>query len=230
LFYLVQNHFKNGEDVYSAVVQSRGTIDQAGLIRSMIYRGSSINESDILAVLRDYFDAIYEALLNGHTVTTPLVNLRITIRGNFDDAEATFDPGRHAIIAVANPGVELKQQIKSNIVAQREESLKPLPNPVQFRNLSNGRETNQLVLGKVAQVTGSRLKFDRNDPEQGIFLLNNGSTLRVEPDGKISNSELVFMVSTTLVPGEYRLEVRAKFGKSDIRSGRLAAILTVPVV
>jgi hypothetical protein len=71
LFYLVKNHFKNGQEAYRAAVQSRGTIDQAGLIRSMIYRGSSINEADILAVLRDYFDAIYEALLNGNSVTTP---------------------------------------------------------------------------------------------------------------------------------------------------------------
>jgi hypothetical protein len=230
LFYLVKNNFKNGSEVYRAAIQKRGTIDQAGIIRMMIFRGSSINESDILAVLRDYFDAIYEALLNGNSVTTPLANVRLSIRGNFDDTQDTFDPQRHEIVALVNPGVELKQQIKSKAVVQKEESLKPLPNPVQFRNLSNGRETNELVPGKVAQVTGKRLKFDPADPEQGIFLLNNGSTVRVEPDGKISNSELVFMVPTTLVPGEYRLEVRAKFGKSDIRSGRLAATLTVPVV
>jgi hypothetical protein len=115
-------------------------------------------------------------------------------------------------------------------VVQKEENLKPLPNPIQFKNLSNGRETNELVPGKVAQITGHRLNFDRYDPEQGIFLLNNGSSIRVEPDGKITNSELVFIVPTTLEPGEYKLEVRAMFGKSDLRSGRLAASLTVPVV
>lgn len=64
LFYLVKNYFKNGEEVFHARVRSRGTIDQARLIRSMIYRGSSINEADTLAVLRDYSDAIYEALPN----------------------------------------------------------------------------------------------------------------------------------------------------------------------
>jgi hypothetical protein len=229
-FYLIKNYFKNGQEVFRAAVHSKGAIDQAGLIRSMIYRGSSINESDILAVLRDYYDAIYEALLNGHSVTTPLVNVRVSIRGNFNDTQDTFDPERHEIVAVTNAGVELKEYIKSKAVVQKEESLKPLPNPTQFRNLSNGRETHELAPGKLAQVTGRRLKYDPADPAQGLFLLNNGTALRVEPDGKIANSELVFLVPATLEPGEYRLEVRAVFGKSDLRIGQLAATLTVPVV
>jgi hypothetical protein len=131
---------------------------------------------------------------------------------------------------VTNAGVELKEYIKSKAVVQKEESLKPLPNPTQFKNLSNGRETNELVPGKMAAVTGRRLKFDPADAEQGIFLLNNGTAIRVEPDGKIANSELVFLVPPTLVPGEYKLEVRAVFGKADLRTGQLAATLTVPVV
>jgi hypothetical protein len=38
------------------------------------------------------------------------------------------------------------------------------------------------------------------------------------------------MAPATLEPGEYRLEVRAVSGKSDLRIGQLAAALTVPVV
>jgi hypothetical protein len=156
--------------------------------------------------------------------------LRVSIRGNFEDANDTFDPDRHKIVALVNPGLELKEQMSRKVEAEKVESVPPQPNPTQFKNLSNGQETNKLVPGKLIQVTGRPLKFDTADPEQGIFLLNDGSDIRVEPDGKIVDSELIFQVPATLAPGEYRLEVRAVFGKADLRSGRLPATLTVPTV
>jgi hypothetical protein len=114
LYYLVKNHFKNGEDMYSAVVQSRGSIDQAGLIRSMIYRGSSINESDILAVLRDYFDAIYEALLNGNSVTTPLLNLQSRRRRSCCPRYHSIRPTCSHSYAVYLPGGTARSDIRSS--------------------------------------------------------------------------------------------------------------------
>lgn len=231
IFALVLNYFKNGEEVYRAAVQSRGTVTQADLINLMVYRGSTINPADILAVLRDYYDAIYESLLNGHTVITPLVNMRISIRGNFADANDTFDPERHEVVIKANPGLELKEQVAARkVVVEKVESKRPQPNPVQCKSLTNGHEPNELVPGKLAQVTGRRLKFDPADLAQGIFLLNDSAAIRVEPDGKIANKELVFQVPATLAPGEYRLEVRAVFGKADLRSGRLPAVVTVPTL
>ena len=157
--------------------------------------------------------------------------MRLSIRGNFEDANDTFDPERHEVVIRANPGVELKEQVAARkVVVEKVESTQPRPNPVQCKSLSNGREPNELVPGKLAQVTGRRLKFDPTDPAQGVFLLNDGAAIRVEPDGKIANKELVFQVPATLTPGAYRLEVRAVFGKADLRSGRLPAAVTVPTL
>jgi len=153
---LVLNYLKDGEELYRAIVHSRGNVDQEDLINLMVYRGSTINPADMLAVLRDYYDAIYESLLNGHTVTTPLVNLRLSIRGNFEDANDTFDPDRHTVVTLINPGLELKEQMKRKVEAEKVESMQPQPNPTQFKNLSNGQETNKLGPGKLAQVTGRR--------------------------------------------------------------------------
>jgi hypothetical protein len=83
---------------------------------------------------------------------------------------------------------------------------------------------------------GSRLSFDQDDPAQGIFITPVNGTLplsgdaepvRVEVVLRNSSRELAFLVPASLAAGEYTIEVRRLFGKSDIRTGVLKETLTV---
>lgn len=77
---------------------------------------------------------------------------------------------------------------------------------------------------------GELLNFDPNDPEQGIFIIpanGNGEPVRVEVVLRNSSRELAFLVPGELAAGEYTIEVRRLFGKTDIRTGVLKETLTV---
>jgi hypothetical protein len=89
----------------------------------------------------------------------------------------------------------------------------------------------------MAQVTGHRLKFDSDDPEQGIFLIparkgdyltSTGQATRLDDVARNTGRELIFLVPSALPVGLYHLEVRALFGRHSLRAGRLEAELIVP--
>ena len=82
---------------------------------------------------------------------------------------------------------------------------------------------------------GSLLNFDPTDAEQGLFiipvdlegLLNMSQAVKVEELTDITPKVLTFRVPDSLSSGFYMLEVRAKYGKSGLRTGKLEKVLQV---
>jgi hypothetical protein len=74
---------------------------------------------------------------------------------------------------------------------------------------------------------GYRLKFDPADPTQGLFFIGDSGDTRVDIVGKNTAVELMFLVPASLIPGNYTLELRTTMGNHTIRTGTLAASLTV---
>ena len=99
----------------------------------------------------------------------------------------------------------------------------------------NGSPDTELAPGHNARILGNRLRFDLADPEQGLFivpvdaagLLNPGEAVKVEEFTRVTPKEITFRVPDTLSPGLYKLEVRAKYGKSGLRTDELEDVLTV---
>ena len=99
----------------------------------------------------------------------------------------------------------------------------------------NGSPDTELAPGHNARILGNRLRFDLADPEQGLLivpvdavgLLNPGEAVKVEEFTRVTPKEITFRTPDTLSPGLYKLEVRAKYGKSGLRTGELEDVLTV---
>ena len=81
-----------------------------------------------------------------------------------------------------------------------------------------------------AQLSGSRLKFDPAEADEGIYFVSTvaGET-KVTTVQKNKPSQLVFLVPA-LAAGTYHLEVRARMGSGtsarELRIGRLDSTLT----
>jgi hypothetical protein len=230
-YILTENNLNGAPDAtYRAMVQTNGSIDQDGVIDRMIERGSTITRADILAVLEERQAAIASLLLEGFNVNTPEVNYRIGLKGVFTSQTDSFDPSRHNLEASLNPGSYLRQAIRERAQVQKQEAIKPRPNPVEYLDANTNERNSALTPGGMGCLSGHRLKFNPDDPDQGIFLtqLNNGNTpIRVEVVGKNTPAELLFMVPAGLSAGDYSLTVQAVFGQDSARAGLLEATLTV---
>ncbi len=75
---------------------------------------------------------------------------------------------------------------------------------------------------------GNHLKFDKNDPEQGLFLIDSkGKVHRVERFTDIEPKELTFRVPKTLTKDTCQVEVRTALATKELRVGKLPKPVTV---
>ncbi|MCB0165580.1 MAG: DUF4469 domain-containing protein [Anaerolineae bacterium] len=209
---------------YRAMVEHTGKATHEDVIRRALEGNPAVNDAALQAVLTEYIKAVINLLLQGYTVSTPIGNIRLSIKGGFNSKTDTFDTNRHTLEVNIYPNAGLREAVQSGAEMQKVESHTPEPNLDEFTNVNTNDIDSIVTPGGMGQVRGRRLKFDATDPNQGVFFIN-GTETRVTVVGKNTATELMFLIPT-LDPGQYALEVRSTFGQ-EVRSGRLDTLLTV---
>lgn len=225
---LHKNHLTNVPNQYRALVQSNGTITLEDIIKRMVIRGSTTTESDAYAVLMDFFTIIEGCLLDGLRVNTPLVNCGVSVKGNFDGQTDTFTSSRHWVEMTTSPGPQVRRVIQNRAQVQKQLASDVRPRLLQYLDLNSGERDGRLTPGGMGQIVGDKLKFDPADPTQGIFFTASDRSLnRVEIVGRNTSVDLMFLVPTNLLPGDYTLEIRSTLNSGSLRTGSLNVSLTV---
>lgn len=224
---LFENHLTAAPNDYMAVVQNQQSKTQEDVIDLMVSRGSTVTKAEALAVFEEYALAVEQLAKNGNAVNTPLFNLSLSVKGVFNREDEPFTPATHSVKINVTPGPRLKE-MASGVSVRRVQGASPQPDPLYIDDLGSGSRNDVLTPGNIAQLKGSRLKFDPTDPAQGIFLIaDDGSETRVSVISNNKPSRLDFLVPA-LTKGTYRLEVRASLYKTNgLRSDSLPAELTV---
>jgi hypothetical protein len=204
------------------------TVYEKDVIDEMIFHSSSMTKADMLAVLESYHASIRRLLLKGFRVLTPMAQYGVSIKGNFVDQSDGFDTSRHRLEPRVSPSRELRQAIMNQVPVEKEMATVQQPSLIQYLSLSNGHTGNTLIPGGMGKLLGKELRYDPDDPEQGLFLIAaDKSEQRLSSDGIIMPGSLVFMIPAELAPGNYRLEVRVRVDEETLSSGRLKDVLTV---
>jgi hypothetical protein len=237
--YLLQPNglIKNEPDQYRAIVVFDETLELEDVIDTMEFRSSSFTKADMLGVIDDYHRTLRRLICDGNKVNTGLIVMELTIKGNFDGRDASFDgKNGNAIKLNIRPVSEFETELQQKAQLKKLPSTEPTPIIDFYRNLDkNGESNTTLTPTHMSRLKGYKLKFDESDPRQGVFLLpqavdgilSDPNPIRVEHYSRITRSEIIFRVPDDLSPGDYKLEVRALFGKEDVRTGTYKQILQV---
>jgi hypothetical protein len=151
----------------------------------------------------------------------------MSIKGVFEGQSDTFDAHRHQTMCRLHPGKELKKFIAGNVSAAKGESIKPSPNLIDFIDVATGERNSILTPGNMGTIIGSRLKFNADSADEGIYFIDESNTESKAPFvGRNKPGELMFLIPENLTAGSYTLELRASFGDL-IRSGQLSGTLQV---
>lgn len=228
-YILLENHLTSDPRDYMARVVSSGTVRLETLVDDIMKRGTTVTRPDILAVLDAYHDVIIDRLLEGQRVSTPTANYGISIEGVFDGVSDEFDPSRHVVDGTLSSGALLRNRIRTRSQLDKHETRIPEPNPAEYMDFASETKDSIVTPGGPGQLNGHRLKFDADDPQQGVFFIasdDNEAQATMIMQNKPAN--LMFMVPDTLVAGDYTLEVRAAMSEAGaLRSGALRHTLTV---
>lgn len=232
---LYKTGFSNGSNKYHAKVQYNQVMTEEDIIDLMMLNGSPFSKSDTQAVIEKYFDTINVAAQNGWQVVTRNALYGFTIKGVFTGPQDQLDPSRHQIVANVQAGQDFRKAVDQGVPIEKEVNYKKRPDLDGYLNLYNGAPDTELSPSHNGRIFGNRLRFDLDDPQQGLFIIpvddngvdNPGEAVRVEEFTRITPKELTFRVPDNLTPGLYKLEVRAKYGKSGLRTGELEDVLAV---
>lgn len=226
---LLPNNLTDDPRDYMAKVYPVDTVDLDFVIDEMKDRGTTVGEADIRAVLTDYRDVITDLVAKGYWVTTSLVTFSTSVRGHFQGSKDLYNPGRHRLMVRAKVTKRLQHTVRqrARLTKKGAKSLQPLL--IEYRDYASGTRDSTLTCGGLGRILGRRLKFDPDDPEQGIFFVaTDKSRTRVAHGAKNTPRELIFIVPD-LPAGPYDVAVRAKVrGSAGVREGWLPRTLTVP--
>jgi hypothetical protein len=229
---LVENLLTPDPNDHYPQVQLTGRATQEDLAARMVSLGSTVGKADILAVLSLLDDAAESFLLQGYRVDLAgIVDIYPRMQGVFNGPGDGFDKSRHTLGVTANPSPGFISRIRQDAKVSKEETVKPLPNPLEFRDAATGNSNGPVTKGNIGTLSGSRLKIDSAKPDEGIFFIasTGGTETKVATVSTNKPGQLVFLIPATLASGEYSIQVRARiFGSADIRSGNLDSTLSVP--
>lgn len=125
---------------------------------------------------------------------------------------------------------ELQRETAENITLRFEPMREACPVIWNFRlSNPNVRFTGELWIGGIVALEGNRLKFNPENPDEGLFFVpEKGRTVRVS-DVLIRDKELVFQVPKELKTGvNYAVKVRAKLYRCrTVREGDAGLIVRI---
>lgn len=235
---LFENHVTTDPNDYTAVVQITFSADTEALIKRVLEQGSTVTEADLRAAAADLVQAAKSYLLEGARVHFfGLADFYPRVKGVFNGPLDPFDRARHSVDVACNPGSRVREEVRAEATVERVDTIKPTPTPVEFADNGSHTTNDQITVGNIGQIAGSRLKFDVTKADEGVFFVPaTGAAVRVPVADVQTNKpgKVIFLNPATLVPGTYHVEVRARQGPKpagtdnrELRVGRLGAALTV---
>ncbi|MCB0191784.1 MAG: DUF4469 domain-containing protein [Anaerolineae bacterium] len=232
-YHLHEYRLASGSD-YRARVQYRQTIDYDGMLDLMQAQHPDLSPAEARVVFDVFIKTLLPLLMDGNRVVTPFGTFGITLKGNFNALTDKFDARKHRFEITIKPAPKLQKAFARQAHPHKVETPKRVPKLDEYIHVADPAAYNQLSPGHMARLLGNNLKFNPDDPEQGIFLLamKNGRRdaeqlpIRIAQIGTNKSKELLFLIPADLPPNVYQLEVRARFGK-HLRIGQLSRLLMV---
>lgn len=225
---LYPNPLTDGPDDQRAIVQNQESRTTEDVIDEIISRGSTVTRAEALAVIEEYEAIIAKFIADGDRVNTDLMRVSCSISGVFEGTDDQFDSSRHQVNLNFSAGPRL-QEATEDTVTEKVRGKQRRPRIRNVEDHGSGTNNSTLTPGDAINITGSMLKHDPNDKQQGVFLLAaDGTEIKMDPAIYNKPKTLIVMVPADVPSGEYELEVRSIVRRTaTIRRGRFDSSLRV---
>jgi hypothetical protein len=211
-----------------AQVSGYETVGETEIFEYMTRKGSAITVAEAKANYEEIVGTVDYFLKLGYGINTEFVNIRPVIAGVFRNDDDRFEDGRHRIRYKARLGRRYNHTA-DDVKVEKVAPSSNAPLPVTFEDVASATVNDVMTPGGTARLTGMRLNFKQNDPQQGIFVIDSAKKAhRVELILSQKGTQAVFQIPAGLASDEYTLEVRVLLkGNKDLKTGVLVERLSV---
>jgi len=204
----VGSRLRTDRPVMPRIVQSE-TIPYDEILAFMA-KGVVISETDITAVLTNLADALVHFLTKGRRVQTPFGTFSVHLGRNgidVDERSVSTDYLSLRVRPTTAVADELKRYLQVSVVDTR-----PVQTPLVYSvvNMDKSESIDKGQPGEILHLTGARLKFDTQDPNQGVFFVDGqNNAVRAQVYSRIG-SNFIDCKIPLVAAGTYSLEVRTQ--------------------
>lgn len=207
---LTRNLLTGNADDYTAKTQSLGSYDKEAIITNMLWRGSLLTRTDIVAVLNGFEESIANIIHDGGTVNTPLFNTSFSISGKFEGGVDNFDHKRHKVNVNLNKGI-LIRNAEAKVIPEKTSAIAPQLQILEVKDSVSGKVNERLTPGGVLQVWGNNIKIAGDHPDCGLYFVpESGDTLKAQVIAQNKPSSLIIAIPK-LTTGTYTLQLVTQF-------------------
>jgi hypothetical protein len=227
-YYLLQNALSKTKSNKAIIIPNKVHNVQS-IIAEMLKRGTTLTEADIVASLHLFFEVVVNEAQKGNNINLPIVNIKPTISGEFKSASDKFDPSVHKTKAKTSTGSVLKKRMIQLPVSKIKKEL-TCPVLVAFKDVQTQTIDNCITPGGIGIITGKNLKFNAENSNEGIFLIDSENRkTQVTCIASKTQGKILFSIPSALSSGNYTLQVKTSFDKLgiNIRKGELATTIKV---
>ena len=186
-----------------------------------IEEASSLTVGDVMAAADALASRVRASLAQGDSVQIDGIGtFSLSARGLADSYDEHLDPQQ--LDVVFRPDPQLRRYVRTRADREREAPRERAPNPREFTDAASER-SDAYTAGSIGSLYGSVLKFDPDDPAQGVFFVaQDGSETRATVYSHVGDKRVHFLIPPGLT-GAQRLLVRAqpRFAP-QVRQGELS--------
>ena len=211
---LIDNHLTAAPNDFTAQTVNVRSFAMNDIVQRIMGRNPGLSAAQINASLEKFVHEVCLIVEDGGAVNTPLFNTQPSIAGVFHGAADTFDPRRHRVKTNLSQGTALRRATAA-IKTQKTQTADPIPFILEVHDVLSDTTNEQITPGGVLQIRGGRLKMATENPDNGVFLIDeaaNAVKLPVVIENK--PSRLIVMLPADIPTGSYELEVRTTLGVS----------------
>ncbi|MDY3318028.1 DNA-binding domain-containing protein [Riemerella anatipestifer] len=223
---------KDDPNDFVAVPLLGGSLGITEIIEALKKEGMEIKTETAVDIITRFNRKASELVLNGYSVNTGLVYMRPAIKGVFYDK--TWDKEKHSVYVSVNQGLDLRKAVADTRVEILGEQSSPM-SLFSITDKATGKADGTLTKGKNAEIKGTYIKIDGDNPKNGIVFKN----LDIQQEVKLSAEHIVLnepsrvliLVPSDLEAGNYEVSVTTQYsnGKTVLKEPR-TEVLSTPIV
>ncbi|MDY3325803.1 DNA-binding domain-containing protein [Riemerella anatipestifer] len=207
---------KDDPNDFVAVPLLGGSLGITEIVNALKKEGMEIQTETAVDIITRFNRKASELVLNGYSVNTGLVYMRPAIKGVFYDK--TWDKEKHSVYVNVNQGLDLRKAVADTKVEILGEQSSPM-SVFSITDKATGKADGTLTKGKNAEIKGTFIKIDGNDPKNGIVFknLDTQQEVKLSAEHIVLNepSRLLILVPTDLEAGNYELSLTTQFTKGN---------------
>lgn len=224
---LEPNYLTERPDDFMALVRNVVYKDFKGVLKQLTGPGSILKETECVAVINAYWNAINENLKEGIGFNSEHINITPAAGGVFESENEPFDDEKHWKGVNLTAGTSMRKASREMKITLTRATV-PTPYVKAFFDI-RAESTNQSITpGFMADITGDLIKIEGE--QSGVYFINTttGTETKVARIHVNQPKKLTVIIPEGLATGSYRIEIRTHIHESkDLRTASLNAILTV---